>query len=80
MYIRGEVYLTGKENEMTLYAGIKGCDVRSRYSDSGKQTLGFLSLVDLPFHRDTENDLCVCGKKEGGGLSEGRKGTGWRGG
>lgn len=67
LYIHGEVYSTGKEDEMTLYAGIKGCGVRSLYSDSGKQILDFLSLVDLPFHRDTENDLCVCGKKEGGG-------------
>lgn len=73
MYIHGEVYLTGKEDEIALYAGIKGGDVRSWYSDSGKQILGFLSPVDLPFHGDTENDLSICGKGEGGAfLREGR--------
>lgn len=35
--------------------------------------MGFLSAVDLPFHGDTENDLSVCGKGEGGTfLKEGR--------
>lgn len=29
MYIHGKVYLTGKEDEIALYAGIKGGDVRS---------------------------------------------------